>query len=67
MVYEIANELVKRYFADRDGVPVNEVSFAQHFVAGGFAGLCYWVGTFPLDVIKVETLSIYYKYIAFPY
>jgi solute carrier family 25 carnitine/acylcarnitine transporter 20/29 len=52
-----ANELVKRFFAQRDGIPVSEVSIGQNMIAGGCAGLCYWVGTFPLDVVKSRMQS----------
>lgn len=56
-VFFPVNELVKRYFAKRDGIPVGEVSISQNLIAGGCAGLCYWVGTFPLDVVKARMQS----------
>lgn len=37
---------------------MKEITVAQNMVAGASAGLCYWVGTYPLDVIKV---SVYIK------
>eukprot|EP01033_Poteriospumella_lacustris_P000577 gene577-394_t len=56
-VFFPVNELVKRFFANREGKDVSEVSIAQNLIAGGCAGLCYWVGTFPLDVVKSRMQS----------
>ncbi len=44
--------MVKLRFADSTNVPITDLPAWQRLVAGACAGLCYWVGTYPLDVIK---------------
>lgn len=51
------NEIVKRYFIERDHISPKDLPLRQNLFAGACAGLCYWVGTYPLDVIKAKMQS----------
>jgi hypothetical protein len=48
----LVNELMKRYFAQLRNVHPSELDLGPRLAAGASAGLCYWVGTYPLDVVK---------------
>ena len=48
------NELSKRYLASKRGVDPKNLSLWDRLASGAVAGLSYWVGTYPLDVIKVR-------------
>ena len=50
------NELVKSNVASFRNKSTDNLSMPERLFAGACAGLCYWVGTFPLDAIKVRTL-----------
>jgi solute carrier family 25 carnitine/acylcarnitine transporter 20/29 len=54
------NEIVKHEIAKREGINVSELTVPQRLVAGASAGLCYWVGTYPLDVIKARNQAMKY-------
>ncbi|KNC81926.1 hypothetical protein SARC_05777 [Sphaeroforma arctica JP610] len=45
-------ELFKNTLAERQKITVQEIPLFQNFLAGGVAGVLYWVAVFPLDVIK---------------
>lgn len=47
------NELVKSNVAALRQKSVDKLTMPERLFAGACAGLCYWVGTFPLDAIKV--------------
>ena len=49
------NELVKSNVASFRNKSTDNLSMPERLFAGACAGLCYWVGTFPLDAIKVRT------------
>jgi Mitochondrial carrier protein len=49
-----ANEIMKREIVRRDGRTVADLTVPERMFSGACAGLCYWVGTFPLDAIKVR-------------
>jgi hypothetical protein len=49
-----ANEIIKREIVRRDGRAVADLTVPERMFSGACAGLCYWVGTFPLDAIKVR-------------
>lgn len=51
------NEIVKRQLADLSGVTVRELQPWQRLIAGACAGICYWVPTYPLDVVKGVIMS----------
>ena len=46
------NEMMKRQFASYNSTTVDHLEPWQRLVSGSAAGLCYWVGTYPLDAIK---------------
>eukprot|EP01031_Cornospumella_fuschlensis_P030464 gene30464-36820_t len=48
------SEILKRHFAELDGVSVKDLSMDRYFLSGAAAGLSYWVTTYPLDVIKAR-------------
>jgi len=48
---------MKRWQAQRDGIAIKDLSLTQRLLAGACAGLSYWIGTYPLDVVKVLFLS----------
>lgn len=48
------NELMKREIVRRDGRSDTDLTIPERMLSGACAGLCYWVGTFPLDAIKVQ-------------
>ena len=50
----LVNELTKREIAFRSGKSVADLTIPERMFSGACAGLCYWVGTFPLDAIKVR-------------
>lgn len=54
------NELVKRKCAEREGVPVSDISILSRLLSGACAGLAYWVTTYPLDVVKATAQSLEY-------
>jgi solute carrier family 25 carnitine/acylcarnitine transporter 20/29 len=47
-------EMVKRALADRRDVTVPELHTSERMLAGALAGLGFWVGPFPLDVVKAR-------------
>lgn len=47
-------EMVKRALADRRHVTVPELDTSERMLAGALAGLGFWVGPFPLDVVKAR-------------
>lgn len=49
----VVNELAKRSLAHYAGCEVKQLSLRDRLAAGAAAGLSYWVGTYPLDVVKV--------------
>ena len=53
----LVNEVMKRYFAEKDGVAVKDLPFIRNLMSGACAGLSYWVTTYPLDVIKAKMQS----------
>ena len=48
---------MKRYFSEREGVAPEHLPLRYRLLAGATAGLSYWVGTYPLDVIKARMQS----------
>lgn len=46
------NEIVKRELARRNNTDIKNLDIGNRLIAGACAGLSYWVGTYPLDVIK---------------
>jgi hypothetical protein len=44
---------MKREMVRRDGRTVADLTVPERMFSGACAGLCYWVGIFPLDAIKV--------------
>jgi hypothetical protein len=50
------NELVKGKVAAFRNKSTDNLAMPERLFAGACAGLCYWVGTFPLDAIKVRQL-----------
>jgi hypothetical protein len=54
MISCAVNELMKKRLADSKGKSVSELELKDRLIAGACAGLCYWMGTFPLDVVKVN-------------
>jgi len=46
------NEIVKEKIALRKGIAVAKLELSDKLLAGACAGISYWVGTYPLDVIK---------------
>lgn len=62
-VFFPVNELTKHKLADLRNIPVAHLSMPERLFAGACAGLSYWVGTFPLDAIKVSDSHSYsYSY-----
>lgn len=55
------NELVKRRFAEQQGIDTKDLSLYYKASAGAIAGLSYWVLTFPLDVIKGQSQAFDYS------
>lgn len=55
---DVVNELAKRALAESEGKEVKDLSFGSAMMAGATAGLCYWVGTYPLDVVKVSNTVV---------
>jgi len=51
-VFFPVNEILKKRFAKGRGVAVKELELHERLIAGGTGGMCYWVGTYPLDRIK---------------
>ena len=51
------SEVLQRRFADQAGVLPSQIPLQQRLLAGACAGLCYWVGTYPLDAIKGQHMS----------
>ena len=49
----VVNELAKRSIAQYEGCEVHQLSLRDRLSAGAAAGLSYWVGTYPLDIVKV--------------
>lgn len=52
------NELVKSNVASFRNKSTDNLSMPERLFAGACAGLCYWVGTFPLDAIKVSACAL---------
>ena len=50
----LVNELVKCKVAAFRNKSTDNLAMPERLFAGACAGLCYWVGTFPLDAIKVR-------------
>ncbi|RYH15212.1 solute carrier family 25 protein [archaeon] len=50
----LVSELLKRHFVQLDCVSDKDLTLDRYFLAGAAAGLCYWVTTYPLDVIKAR-------------
>ena len=48
------NEIMKHNVADYNNKSVAKLTLPERLFAGACAGLSYWVGTFPLDAIKVR-------------
>ena len=65
VLFSLVNELVKHRVADFRNKSVSNLSMPERLFAGACAGLSYWVGTFPLDAIKV--LIIYQNYSSLSY
>jgi|LauGreSBDMM110SN_4_FD.fasta_scaffold60559_1 solute carrier family 25 carnitine/acylcarnitine transporter 20/29 len=58
-VFFPVNEMMKRYFADMDNLnDLNAISFEKKLISGATAGLCYWIGTYPLDRIKGQQMGL---------
>ena len=53
--------MVKRKFAESSGVRISELQTWQRLVAGACAGLCYWVPTYPFDIIKGRMMASPYN------
>lgn len=56
------NELVKSNVAALRQKSVDKLTMPERLFAGACAGLCYWVGTFPLDAIKVTSAHMSLRY-----
>lgn len=39
------------------GKTIKEITMFENMIAGASAGLCYWIGTYPLDVIKGRMMA----------
>jgi solute carrier family 25 carnitine/acylcarnitine transporter 20/29 len=50
-------EVMKRELAKARGCSVPELPLGTVAAAGGFGGLLYWVGVFPIDVIKSAMMT----------
>mgnify|MGYP000297515155 CR=1 FL=1 len=50
------NEVMKENVASARGVDVHDLRMPDRLIAGGIAGLCYWVGTCPFDVVKSQMM-----------
>lgn len=48
------NELLKRHYAEVHHLPVDALDVKYNMISGALAGLAYWVGTYPLDIVKVS-------------
>jgi solute carrier family 25 carnitine/acylcarnitine transporter 20/29 len=53
-------ELLKREQASLLGVGGEQLGLGSKLAAGAGAGLCYWMGTYPLDVVKARAMSADY-------
>ena len=54
------SEIVKIKIAEHKGITVQQLLIQHKLIAGACAGMCYWIGTYPLDAIKGTSQS--YKY-----
>ena len=47
---------MKETIASNREISVSNLSMLDRLIAGGTAGLCYWVGTCPFDVVKSQMM-----------
>ena len=59
-VFFPVSEIVKIKIAEYKSITVQQLKIQHKLVAGACAGMCYWIGTYPLDAIKGTSQS--YKY-----
>lgn len=58
-VFFPVNEMMKRHFANSENLnDVNAISLEKKLISGATAGLCYWIGTYPLDRIKGQQMGL---------
>ena len=55
-VFFPVNEMMKEQIAASKQIKLADLSLPDRLIAGATAGLCYWVGTCPLDVIKSQMM-----------
>jgi len=46
------NEIMKHTISESLQIDQSQLLISHRLASGAIAGLCYWVGTYPLDVIK---------------
>ena len=56
--HRLYNRKIK--IAEHKGITVQQLLIQHKLIAGACAGMCYWIGTYPLDAIKGTSQS--YKY-----
>ena len=56
LIDNVVNELMKLWLAESKNISVSELEMKDRLIAGGAAGLGYWMSVFPLDVVKVSTV-----------
>ena len=59
-VFFPVSEIVKIKIAQHNDIPIEQLQVHHKLIAGACAGMCYWIGTYPLDAIKGTSQS--YKY-----
>lgn len=59
-VFFPVSEIVKTKIAQHNDIPIEQLQVHHKLIAGACAGMCYWIGTYPLDAIKGTSQS--YKY-----
>ena len=56
-VFFPVNEIIKNKLAASNNIDVKDLKLHHRLIAGGCAGLSYWVGMYPLDRIKGQIMS----------
>ena len=59
-VFFPVSEIVKIKIAQHNDITIEQLQVHHKLIAGACAGMCYWIGTYPLDAIKGTSQS--YKY-----
>ena len=45
-------EKTRKYFAEKENIPVKDIGVTKTIIAGGVGGWCYWFFFYPLDIVK---------------